>query len=871
MSLWKQRREREQDLEDEIRFDLEEDIRQRIERGEPPEAARLSALHDFGNVTLTKEDVRHMWRWSVFETVIRDFKFALRIMVKNPGFSTVVVLTLGLGIGANTAIFSVVNRLLVSPLPYNGAERLVVAATIIPRYNSDRINVSYADVLDFKEKSDLFEAVAGWVPRGFDVTGSGDPERVEGIAVDRDYFHVLTDPPVIGRTFVDEEDAPEANRVIVISHGYWLRHFGADEQAAGSSIELDGVPHRIIGVMSDEALFPQADIVKPLGIGSVLNADQLRRDNHAYRAIARLRPGVAVEAAQAELTVMGERIAAAEPNRAETNFKVHTLREFIIGPEIRQMLWTLLGAVLVVLLIACINIANLLLVRGAARRRETAVRNALGAGWRLLAAQSLVESLVLAAAGGVLGLGIGHVGSAALVRLAPEGVPLVDGVTVDTTVLAFTLGLSVVTAVVFGMLPLWSMKRAAIAQHVREGGRAGSDGARAGRLRSILVVSELALAVVLLAGAGLLVRSFSTLQSMDPGLSTGNILTMSITLPGSRYEGVQKTQAFQQIVDSVRALPGVASASTTSALPIGGGGGYLGRVFLTTGQAEPPATADTSGQWSVVLPGYFETIGIPILQGRDISRTDTADSLPVIVISQSMASQMFPGENPIGRRIRSWRDENVYREIVGVVGDVRYFGLTEDIANNVYVPQAQDRWNLQLLVVRATQDPLSLARPVQEAIWAHDPKLAIAAVKPMEQIVAANLARPRFLALLLSAFAFTALLMGAIGVYGLMSYVVTQRTKEIGIRMALGAVRQDISRSIAGRAFWLACAGVAIGIAGALGVTRLLETMLFGVSANDVATLAAASGLLIFTAVLASYVPARRAGRADPLTSLRSE
>jgi putative ABC transport system permease protein len=866
-------RDREDDLAKELQNHLDLEAEERLAAGAKPAEAREAALRAFGNPTRVKEEVRTVWTWTTVETAIRDFRFALRLLLKSPAFSVVAILTLALGIGANTAIFTVVNALMLKPLPYKDASNIVVLSTIFQRQNSDRGSVSYPDILDWKAQTGLFEAVAPFTQANFDITSGDEPERIRGLAVDREYFRVLSDPPFLGRTFEPYEDAPKANRVVVLSHALWMRRFGGDTKVLNSTIELGGEPHKIVGVMPRNATWPDdAQIFKPLGVGPTPSPDTLRRDNHVFRVVARMKAGVPIEQAQAQLTTMGARVARENTNRAQTNWKIHPLREFIIGPALGRTLWILLGAVVVVLLIACVNVANLLLARGAAREREVSIRNALGAGRSRIAGQFLIESLVLAIAGGLLGIVLGYAGAAALVHYAPEGVPRLDSVAVDGTVLSYTILLCLLTAVIFGVAPVLHVLRSAPASGIREGGRASSASRHATRLRSVLVVSELALAVILMAAAGLLVRSFNTLQKVDPGFSTRNVLTLQVALPRSRYGATpQVLQAFDTMIDKIRQVPGVTSASAIASLPVGGGGFYLGRVFLTTGQPEPPASKDTSALWSVVRPEAFQTLDIPVVAGRSFTRSDTTGSNPVVIVSQSMAKQMFGKESPLGRRIRSWRDENVYREVVGITADIRYAGLGEDIVNVAYVPHAQSPWQTLMLVVRSDRDPRTLLKSIQSQIWSLDRRLAVAEVKTMDQIIQTELARPRFSMFLLAVFAATALLMAAIGIYGLMSYSVAQQTKEIGIRMALGALRWDILKNVTGRALALALIGVAIGMAGALAVTRLMTTILFGVSPTDSATFAAASGLLIGVAVIAAYIPARRASHLDPLIALRYE
>ena len=865
------RKQREQDLAREIEDHLQLEAEERQASGMTSAESAYAARKSLGNATAIKEEVREVWGWMRLEAFRQDLKYATRMFFKNPGFTAVAVLTLALGIGANTAIFTVVNSLMLKPLPFKEPDRLVVLSTIFQRLNSDRGAVSYPDFQDWKAQTDLFEAVSVFNHASFEVTGSNEPERIRGLTADHSFFNVFTDPPLIGRTFSVEEDAPGTNRVVVLSYALWMRRFGGDGSVLGQVIELGGEPHRIIGVMPNNATWPEdVEIFKPIGFGQT-PPDQ-RRDNHVFRVIARLQPGVPVEQAQAKLTAMGTRIAKIETNRAGTNWKVHPLSKYIIGDTLGRTLWILLAAVLLVLLIACLNVANLLLARGAGRQREVAIRNALGAGWRRLARQFLTESFLLAMTGGVAGVMLGYAGVRALVRFAPTGVPRLDNVQIDSVVLGFTILLCLLTTAIFGLVPVLSGCHNAPIDGIRDGGRSSSEGVRATRLRSVLVVSELALAIILVASAGLLVRSFQRLQRVDPGFATKNLLTLQVALPRSRYaERPQFVQGFDEITESIRRVPGVVSTAAISSLPIGGGGFYLGRVFLTLGQPEPPASSDTPASWTVMQPQALETMGVPLISGRAFDNRDTEKSNPVILISRSMAKQMFPNENPLGRRIRSWRDENVYREIVGVVGDVRYGGLGQDVVNNVYIPYMQDSWRAMVLVIRTSEPPDALLRSIQGAIWSRDNKLAISEVRTMDQIVNRELARPRFSMFLLGVFAATALIMAAIGIYGLMAYSVAQRTREIGIRMALGALRQDIIRSVASSALGLALTGVAIGIIGAVAVTRTMSALLFGVSPTDTGTFAFAAVLLIAVTMLAAFVPARRASKVDPMIALRYE
>ncbi len=804
---------------------------------------------------------------------LRDLRYSARVLIANPGFTVIAMLTLALGIGANTAIFSLVNALMLKPLPFKEANRMVIPATIFDRLRTDRGSVSYPDLLDWKAQTDLFEAVAPVNTGTVDVTGGEEPERLKGLTVGEGYFEAMGATPMMGRTFSHEEYLPGNGRVVLITQGLWMRRFGSDPKALNSTIELNGVPHVIVGVMPKDSTFPmEQELIRPNGWGGTPPPVLMRRDNHIMRAVARLKAGVPMEKAQARLTAMAARVAAETPNRKGTSWKLHSMRDWILGPIVQRTLLVLLGSVLFVLLIACGNIANLLLARGAAREREVAIRAAMGAGWGRLAGQFLAESALLTAGGVAAGIAIGYAGLKALIRFAPPDIPRLGDVQIDLNVMAFTAVLAVMTAAVFGLVPAIRARRVAPVDAFREGGRSQSGGARSGRLRNVLVVCELTLAIVLLAGAGLLIKSFGQLQNVNPGFPTHNLLTLQVGLPRARYAGgAQITSTFEQMAAGIRRLPGVTSVAATSSLPLGGGGGYLGRVFLTEGQPEPPSSKDVQAQWNTIQPDYFRTMNVPIISGRPFNDRDTRESPPVILISESMAREMFPNQSPLGRRIRSWRDENKYREIVGVVSDLRYTGLADDITNLVYVPHAQDSWNTMLFVIRTQADPHPLIKSIRSEIWSQDPKLAIAEIKTMDSILNEELARPKFSMFLLGVFACAALLLAAIGIYGVMAYSVAQRTREIGIRMALGATRSDVLRMVGMRGLLLAAAGVVFGLGGALGLTRLMKSLLFGVNPGDPATLAGVCALLVAVTLAACYIPARRATRVQPVEALRYE
>jgi predicted permease len=808
------------------------------------------------------------------EQLLQNLRYGARILGRNPGFAMIAMITLALGIGANTAIFTLVNALMLKPLPYKDAGSLVVPATVLDRLHTDRGSNSYPDILDWKAQTDLFEAVGAFNTSGMDVTDGEAPERLKGLSVGEGYFEAMGSAPMLGRTFSSQEYLPgPAGRVIVITNGFWMRRFGGDTKALNSTIELSGVPFVVVGVMPADSTWPSdAEILRPNGLGGTPPQFMMRRDNHGTRTVARLKPGVSIQLAQARLTAMAARVAREATHREGTGWKLHSMRDYIVGPVIQRTLIVLMGSVLFVLLIACCNVANLLLARGAAREREVAIRSALGAGAKQLAGQFLAESALLTLGGSLAGVAICFFGLKVLIRFAPPDIPRLADIQMDPAVLVFTMALTALTAIVFGLVPTIRARRIEAVDAFREGGRSQSGGVRSGRMRNLLVVCELTLAIVLLAGAGLLIRSFGQLQNVDPGFSTRNLLTMVVGLPRSRYAGAQITAAFDEMTSGIRRLPGIVSVSATGSLPLGaGGGGYLGRVFLREGQPDPPASRDTQAQWTVIQPGFFQTLGVPVMAGRAFTDRDLKDSPPVIIISQSMAREMFPDQNPLGRRIRSWRDENLYREIVGVVGDLRNSDLAEDPGNCVYIPHSQDSWNAMALTIRTLGDPNPLVKSIRSEIWNHDPKLAISGIKTMGAIVDEELARTRFSMFALAVFAGIALLLAAVGIYGVMAYSVAQRTREIGIRMALGATRSDVLRMVGRGALILSGVGVALGLAGALGLTRFMKALLFGISPADPGTLAAVCGLLVLVTLGACYIPARRATRVEPVEALRYE
>jgi putative ABC transport system permease protein len=808
------------------------------------------------------------------ETLLRDLRYGLRVLLKQKGFTAVAVFALALGISANTAIFSVVNAVLLRSLPYKNADRLVVPVSFNAGRDLDRGNVTYADYLDWKNETEVFESVAAFSAETADLTGGADPERVEIGVITEDYFAVMGVAPQIGRTFSSSDFELNASPTLVISDRLWQRRFGGDPGILEQKVYLNGRPYPVIGVMPKDSQWPETfDIWLALAVGPTPDPDLMRRDNQILGSIARLKSGVPIEQATAAMETIARRLEQDFPeSRSGWSNKAIPLREYIVGDQLHLALVVLLGAVGFVLLIACVNVANLLLARAATREREIAVRLALGAGRLRLILQLLTESAALALMGGGVGLVLAVWGVDLLASLAPPDLPGIAGAKIDLRVLAFTMAISVVTAVLFGLVPALHASKVNLNESLKEGGRSSAEGARGGRIRNVLVVSEVVLSFVLLAGAGLMVRSFVRLQQVDPGFNTNNLATMGISCPSSRYPDKAKVIAFyKNVVDRVAASPGVESAAISSALPLGGGGFYLGRVFLSEGQPEPPAGSDHQAQWNVIGPGFFETEGIGLIKGRNFNERDTAESNGVIIIDESMALEMFPNDDPLGKRIRSWRDENLLREVVGVVKDVRYFGREDDLRGLVFVPHTQNTWRSMLLSVRTKADPASLIQSIRDQIWSVDKDLAIANPRTMNQILAESVAPRRFSMMLLTAFAAIAMMLASVGIYSVLSYSVAQRSHELGVRMALGAKTGDIVRLVVAHGMVLVGAGAGIGLASALALTRLMKSLLYEVSATDPASMIVACGLLIALGLVACLVPARRATKVDPMVALRYE
>ncbi|HWS87826.1 MAG TPA: ABC transporter permease [Pyrinomonadaceae bacterium] len=814
--------------------------------------------------------------------MLQDVRYAVRALWKSPGFTLVAVLALALGIGANTAIFSVVNAVLLRPLPYAESGRLVAVGQTYPENRATPSNTSYRNFTDWKEQARAFERMAAYYTTTFTRTGGGESVRLRGAVVTHDMFDLLGATPALGRGFRPEDERPGGGgdgRPAVLSYECWRRDFGGDRGVLGRAVTLNEKGYTVVGVMPAGFRFPvqgqptevwtstASDAERPKGPGTIMEGRGFR----TWRVVARLREGVGPEEAQAEMDSVAANLASAYPEaNKEVGVRVMPLLESVVGP-LRPTMLLLFGAVGFVLLIACVNVANLLIEHAVRRRKEITVRVALGASrWRV-ARHLLVESLLLSLAGGALGTLLALWLTELLVAFSPERITRVAEARLDARVLLFTLGVSVLTGAVFGLAPALAASKVNLTEALNDGGHGSTGGLRHNRLRGLLVVAEVAMAMVLLVGAGLLVQSLLNLRRVDPGFNPENVLTLSVSVPPSKYPRERGADFYSRLLERVAALPGVTAASATSSLPLSGEAATTG--FDIEGRPAEPGR-EPVGEVQSVAPGYFRTMGIPLLGGREYDRRDTFGSAPVVVINEALARQYFPGEDPLGKRIKpgfSTAGPGVMREIVGVVGNVRHRGLDAESRPAFYFADAQmPMWGLTL-VVRAAADPAALAGPVRERVRELDPDVPVYRVRTIEDFVSISVAEPRFNTLLIGLFAALALLLTVVGIYGVTSYAVTQSRRELGIRVALGARPRDIIRLMLGRGLVLTLAGLGVGLAAVFGLTRYMAGMLFGVRPLEPATLALLSLLLGSVALLACYLPARRAAKVDPLVALKSE
>jgi putative ABC transport system permease protein len=809
------------------------------------------------------------------------------MLLKRPGFTIIAVLTLALGIGANTAIFSVVNAVVLRPLPYAAPDRLVMIWETMP--GNDKRWVAPGNFVDWQKQNQSFEQIAAYANTSLtnlNLTGATEPEKLTGVAVTMNIFSTLGVEAALGRTFLPEDEQREGGRVVVLSDGLWQRRFGADPNILGQAITLDDKSYIVIGVMPQGFRFPvQSEIWIPGGRGSAVppslmaqfpDSDlSIERDVHIYSVVGRLKPSVTLAQAQAEMTTISGRLSEAYPD-TNSGLGVNTipLHQQIVG-GVSSILYILLGAVAFVLLIACTNVANLLLAHATQRERELAIRLALGAGRFRLIRQMLTESLLLSLTGGALGLLIAMWGVDLFIGLSPGDIPRLNEVGVDGRLLGFTLFISLLTGIGFGLLPALQATRLDPQNALKEGGSKATEGLRRRGARNLLVVAEIALAQVLLIGAGLLIMSFVRLQAVDPGFNPSNLLTARVSLSVAKYSDRAKKMAFyDQVLERLRAIPGARSAALVMNLPLSGSN--MNRGFQVEGRPEPKPDENISVDYQVISPGYFSTMEIPLLRGRAFTDADNEGAPRVAIVNEVMARKYFPGEDPLGKRIAfgDTSKEESWRTIVGIAGDVRHASVDEPPFPGAYTPYRQDResWARMGLLVRAEEgDASNLATALRKEVMAVDPQQAVSNVQTMEQLMAASITRPRFVMLLLGLLSAIALALSAVGIYGLMAYSIIERTHEIGIRMALGAQARDVLRMVVAQGLKLIVTGLLIGVIGALLLTRLMKSLLFGVSAVDPVTFCAVSVLLTVVALLACYIPARRATRVDPMEALRYE
>lgn len=806
--------------------------------------------------------------------LLRDWNYGLRAMARNPGTACVALLALALGIGANTAIFSVVNAVLLRPLPYRDESRLVQVWGSNAKENVSAHNVSYADVVDLRKQSRSLEAIAAATPAPMNLTSADEPERLAAWRVNANFFPVLGARFLYGHAFTPEEDVPGSAKVAILTHALWQRRFGSDPNLPGRTIGLDGNSYTVIGILSRDfqLVGRTVDLFVPLAAETARN---LQSASTSVQTYARLKPGVTIPQAQAEMNVIGKRLAEQFPQTLVKDPRVWTLRDFA-SRDVRPSLIVLMWAVALVLLIACVNVANVLLARAGARQREIAIRTAMGAARSRLVRQLLNESTLLALAGGALGLLLAYAGVRVLVLLNPGGYPFLKEASIDGAVLLYTLLLSLATAVVFGMAPALACSRSrALHEQLKEGGRAGSEGRSSNRLRSALVVAEVSLALLLLACAGLAIQSFQRLRQTNPGFNPKGVLTAGVTLPQARYgKPPQRVAFFRELLQRVEAIPGVQSAGIVSSLPLARSNNGTG--MFVEGRPIPRPHEIPIIWFRITNADYFRAMQIPLRRGRLFTDQDTGPP-PVAIINETCARRFWPGEDPIGKHFATAAPRPgqpvSWITVIGIAGDLHHMGLAKEPDAEVFWPYTQPPIPAVSLVVRTASeaDPAAMAPALRSAVLAIDRQLPLSQIRTMEQIVAESIAPQRLTAILSGIFAGIALILAAVGVYGVISFSVTQRTHEIGIRMALGARSGAVLGMIVRQAAALALAGIAIGMAATLALGRVMRSILYGISPTDPLVLASVSVLLFSVAVLAAYIPARRAAGVEPLIALRYE
>ncbi len=800
-----------------------------------------------------------------------DIRYAVRNLLKRPGFTLIAVITLALGIGANSVIFSAINALLIKPLPFPDLDRVVAVWDKNASHGVERNEVAMANYLDWRDQNQSFEQLALYRWWSANLTGIEPPERIQGFLVTANFLDVVGIKPILGRGFYQEENLPGKDAVAIITHSLWQRRFGGDPNIINKTIALNSFTRTVVGVMPERFNFPKgSEVYAPLAITPELARS---RGSHSYYVIGRLKPAASVQSAQADLDTIAGRLEKQYPT---TNAGLGANVFPIVKDTVRQYdtaLWVMMGAVGFVLLIACANVANLMLARASGRQKELALRAALGANrWRIIR-QLLTESLIVALIGGALGVLVAFWGIDLLRASNPgEAAKYAPGwyrLGINPAVLLFTLGLSLFSGVVFGLAPAWQVSKPDLNNALKEGGRQSTAGHH--RLRGSLVVFEVALSLVLLVGAGLLVRSFLALVKTNPGFNPDNLLTMNLVLPVAKYkDDPQRAAFYSDLVQRVKAVPGVETAAAVNYIPLGGSNSS--DHFLVEGVPEPPPGQEVGGRYRVCTPEYFQTMGIVVLQGRAFSEQDNAGSRPVVIVNETLAKKHWPNGDVLGKRIRFYGplERSPWMEIVGVVQDVKH-ELNLPVTREFYLPHAQDPWNSMVVVARTSVDPTAMAGPMRQQVWAIDKDQPVFDVRTMQEVRSISVTLYTFSSVMLSIFAGVALLLATIGIYGVMAFAVTERTHEIGIRMALGARAPDVLKLVVRHGMKLAVIGIAIGLAGAWVLTRFMEKLLVGVTATDLFTFSVVSFCLLVAALLACYLPAQRATKVDPLVALRYE
>jgi putative ABC transport system permease protein len=866
------------DLSEEIRQHLDEKTEALMAEGMSREEAERAAKREFGNVTRIQERGRETWLWPLMENLWADTKFAVRQLCKNSGFALTAIATLALGIGATTAIFSLVNTVLLRPLPFPEQDRLMWLSQqdhSLPGVMPEAL--SYPDYFDWRAQNHTFGGMASYTGSGVTLESEGEAQRLDAQTVSANFFQVLGVAPMLGRDFRWEDEKP-GNRAVMLSYALWQSSFGSSKEIVGRIIRMDDHAYTVAGVMPKEFQFPLENPAPALWKSIAEDAEgkdpaTAQRGFDVLGVIGRLKPGVTIEQAKADLSLIAGNLARQYPdnNKQYSSALVEQQLQHMTG-DTRPALRVLFGAVTLVLLIVCANVAGLLLARGSRRQAEFALRAAIGASRAAMIRQLLVESVTLSLAGGAAGVALAYGLVHASVRLMPIDIPRIGDASIDGSVLLFDLGVSLVTGLLFGMLPAWRMSRSSPAQALRDGSRSVAGGRGQNRVHNGLVIAQTAIGVVLLVGSGLFIRSFVRILNVDPGFDPKQVLTARIGVSFDKLSHDRRFEFYQQLLARVSAMPGVRSASAGWPLPMSHGNASVSFGI----EGRPVAKGDEpSESLGVVMPGYFETMRIPLVAGRAFGEQDGVKGAPTIIVNQAFANKYFPGENPIGKHIRVEEGDDVFnhsmREVVGVVGDIKRKGLTADADPQFILPFAQAMITNPPLVVRTSGDPALVESAIRAAVREMDKSVAVYQVSTLEEYVSKSAAEPRFQTFLLTCFAGIALILAAIGLYGLLSYMVVQRMLEIGLRMALGAQRADVVGMIVWRGLALALIGVGAGLAASAMITRLLSGMLYGVRPTDPITFVATTGLLLLVSIAASSVPAYRAARMDPIKTLREQ